>query len=63
MNDDDYEALQRLPFPYAEALRLQAAGVPEELIAEVLTIDVDAVSPLLRMAARKLAAIRGHDQR
>lgn len=63
MSSDEYEALHRLPFPYAEALRLRAAGVADEVIAEILTIELDAVGPLLRMAEAKLAAIRGHDRR
>jgi hypothetical protein len=62
MGDDEHEAWDRLPFPYAEALRLRAAGVAEEVIAEALTIEFDAVGPLLRMAEAKLAAIRGHRQ-
>lgn len=63
VGDDENEALDRLPFPYAEALRLRAAGVADEVIAEVLGIESDAVGPLLRMAEAKLAAVRGRDQR
>ncbi|MGV9336496.1 hypothetical protein [Nocardia sp. NPDC003726] len=65
MSDDEQwqQAVDRLPFPYAEALRLQAAGIADEVIAEVLTIEVEAVGPLMRMAETKLAGIRGHDQR
>ncbi|WP_280310368.1 hypothetical protein [Nocardia abscessus] len=63
VDDDEQGALDRLPFPYAEALRLRAAGVADEVIAEVLTIEFDAVGPLLRMAEAKLAAIRGHLRR
>ncbi|MGY2119602.1 hypothetical protein ACW9HR_37435 [Nocardia gipuzkoensis] len=62
-NEQWEQAVDRLPFPYAEALRLRTAGVADEVIAEVLTIEVDAVAPLLRMAEAKLAAIRGCDQR
>ncbi|MFD6357041.1 hypothetical protein [Nocardia tengchongensis] len=63
MGDNKNEALGRLPFPYAEALRLRAAGITDEVIAEVLDIESDTVGPLLRMAEAKLAAIRGRGQR
>ncbi|MBF4999605.1 hypothetical protein IRT45_20895 [Nocardia sp. BSTN01] len=65
MSDDEQWqlAVDRLPFPYAEALRLRAAEVTDEVIAEILGIDVDAVGPLLRMAAAKLATIRDGDRR
>ncbi|MDR7173068.1 DNA-directed RNA polymerase specialized sigma24 family protein [Nocardia kruczakiae] len=63
MGDGQNQALDRLPFPYAEALRLRAAGVKDEVIAEVLEIESDAVGPLLWMAEAKLAAIMGRDQR
>nr|WP_228820418.1 hypothetical protein [Nocardia abscessus] len=64
MSDDEQwqQAVDRLPFPYAEALRLRAAGVADEVIAEILTIEVEAVGPLLQMAETKLAAIGGCDQ-
>ncbi|WP_433734857.1 hypothetical protein ACQP0C_41980 (plasmid) [Nocardia sp. CA-129566] len=53
MKDDEQwqHAVDLLPFPYAEALRLRAAGLADEVIAEVLRIEVDAVDPL-RMAGR-----------
>ncbi|MGW6422427.1 hypothetical protein ACWF82_07105 [Nocardia sp. NPDC055053] len=54
-------AMDRLPFPYAEALRLHAAGITDEVIAEVLGVDIDAVDSVLDMAARKLAVIRDRD--
>ncbi|MET8877236.1 hypothetical protein [Nocardia sp. NPDC004604] len=63
-NDEQWQrAVDRLPFPYAAALRLRAAGVSDEVIAEVLSIEVDAVGPLMRMAEAKLAAIRDGDRR
>ncbi|WP_040700749.1 hypothetical protein [Nocardia vinacea] len=60
MSEDELDrwALDRLPFPYAEALRLRAAGVSDEVIAQVLAVDVDSVGSVLQMAEMKLAAIR-----
>ncbi|WP_433684579.1 hypothetical protein [Nocardia sp. CA-119907] len=60
MSEDERDrwALDRLPFPYAEALRLRAAGVSDEVIAQVLAVDVDSVGSVLQMAEVKLAAIR-----
>lgn len=63
MGEDERErwAIDRLPFPYAEALRLRAAEVSDEVIAQVLAVDVDSVETVLQMAETKLAAIRaGH---
>ncbi|MFD6388564.1 hypothetical protein ACWF9G_06685 [Nocardia sp. NPDC055029] len=54
-------AMDRLPFPYAEALRLYEAGITDEVIAEVLGVDINAVDSVLDMAARKLAVIRDRD--
>ena len=50
-------ALDQLPAAYGLALRLQSAGVADEVIAECLGIDVESVGPLLALAQAKLAAI------
>ncbi|MFC9664679.1 hypothetical protein ACFVJ5_30980 [Nocardia sp. NPDC127606] len=63
MGEDERErwAMDRLPFPYAEALRLRAAGISDAVIAQVLAVEVDSVESVLQMAEAKLAAIRtGH---
>lgn len=61
-NQQWQQTVDRLPFPYAEALRLRAAGVTDDVIAEVLTLEPEAVGPLMRMAEAKLAAIRDRDE-
>lgn len=50
-------ALRRLPVVYSLALRLRDAGLSEELIAECLAIEPEALGPLLTVAEAKLAAI------
>lgn len=44
MNTDAYRraALDRLPLPYSEALRLRDAGVADRVIAEILGIEPEA---------------------
>ena len=51
------ERIAALPRPYALALRLEAAGVDAELIADCLGVEPEGVGPLLRMAHEKLAAL------
>ncbi|MBH0776744.1 hypothetical protein [Nocardia bovistercoris] len=65
MSEDERDrwAIDRLPFPYAEALRLRAAGVDDEVIAQVLALDVAAVGSVLTMAEVKPAAIRDRGRR
>ncbi|WP_157978412.1 MULTISPECIES: hypothetical protein [Nocardia] len=60
MSEDERDrwAMVRLPFPYAEALRLRAAGIGDEVIAQILALDVTAVGSVLAIAEVKLAAIR-----
>ena len=55
-------ALDRLPLPYSEALRLRDAGVAEAVIAEILGIEPEAISTLMRVAEAKLAAARSLDR-
>jgi hypothetical protein len=50
------ESLQRLPLPYATALRLRDAGIADEVIAESLGVDLDALPTFMRVAEAKLAA-------
>lgn len=49
------DSLQRLPLPYATALRLRAAGVADAVIAESVGVDPDAFPAFMRIAAAKLA--------
>ncbi|KHO17706.1 hypothetical protein [Mycolicibacterium setense] len=46
--------LQRLPLPYATALRLRDAGIADELIAECVGVDLDALPTFMRLAQAKL---------
>lgn len=55
------EAIEQLPETYAEALRLQQAGL-EDSIAERLEIAPEAVGPLLRLAHAKLAVLLDPDE-
>lgn len=50
------ESLQRLPLPYATALRLRDAGIADEVIAECVGVDLDALPTFMRVAHAKLAA-------
>jgi hypothetical protein len=54
---DRGEALARLPAVYSLALRLRDAHLPDDLIAECLRVEPEAVGPLLDMAEAKLAAL------
>jgi DNA-directed RNA polymerase specialized sigma24 family protein len=47
--------LDGLPEAYATALRLRDAGCSDEMIADRLGIEPEAVAPLLRIALAKLA--------
>jgi hypothetical protein len=50
------EFLQRLPLPYATALRMRDAGIADEVIAECVGVDPDALPTFMRVAEAKLAA-------
>jgi hypothetical protein len=54
------EFLQRLPLPYATALRLRDAGISDDVIAERVGVDLDALATFMRVAEAKLAAA-SHD--
>jgi DNA-directed RNA polymerase specialized sigma24 family protein len=50
------ESLERLPLPYATALRLRDAGFADSEIAERIGLDLDALPTFMRVAEAKLAA-------
>jgi hypothetical protein len=49
-------SLQRLPMPYATALRLRDAGIAEEVIAECVGVELDALATFMQIAQAKLVA-------
>ncbi|BDX34461.1 hypothetical protein TUM20985_50080 [Mycobacterium antarcticum] len=53
------ESLQRLPLPYATALRMRDAGIADDVIAECVGLDPDALPTFMRVADAKLAAAYG----
>jgi hypothetical protein len=55
--------VDRLPDPYALAVRLRDEGMDHPAIARVLAIDIAAVPGLLEIADRKLAEIRAETGR
>ncbi len=55
------EALQKLPHAYSLALRLRDAGLSEDLVAECISIEPEALGLLLQVAEAKLATIL-HDE-
>lgn len=50
-----------MPETYAAALRLRDAGFDDTAIATRLELEPEAVAPLLRIAAAKLAAVLAGD--
>ncbi|MET0897620.1 MAG: hypothetical protein ABWY45_06885 [Mycobacterium sp.] len=50
------DALDRLPLPYATALRLRDAGIEAEVIAQCVGVEKESVPALIRIAEAKLAA-------
>lgn len=50
-------AIRHLPAVYSLALRLREAGLADELIAECLAVEREALGPLWDVAEAKLAAI------
>jgi hypothetical protein len=56
------EAIRRLPGAYSLALRLRDAGLTDELIAECLAMQPQALDPLLHVAEAKLATMLGDEQ-
>lgn len=51
----DPDPLDRLPVPYAEALRLARAGVDPRTIAERLGVPIESLPTLFTLAEAKLA--------
>lgn len=60
-NSRHSSALRRIPATHALALRLRAAGLSDELIADCLGIERVSVGPLLIVAQAKLAAALGEE--
>jgi hypothetical protein len=56
------DSLQRLPLPYATALRMRDAGIADEVIAECIGVEVDALPTFMRVAEAKLAAASDKQQ-
>jgi hypothetical protein len=54
--DERRAAIDRLPLPYSTALRLRDAGIPDDLIAECIAVEPEAMPTLLTLAEAKLAA-------
>jgi hypothetical protein len=50
------ESLKRLPVPYATALRLRDTGIADEVIAQCVGVDLDALPTFMRVAEAKLAS-------
>jgi hypothetical protein len=48
------ESLERLPLPYATALRLRDAGITDDVIAECVGVDPEALTTFMRVAEAKL---------
>lgn len=44
------ESLERLPLPYATALRLRGTGIADEVIAERGGVDVEVLRTFMRVA-------------
>ena len=53
--------MRHLPGTYSLALRLRDAGLTNELIAECLAVEREALNLLLQVAEAKLAAILGSE--
>jgi hypothetical protein len=51
-----FDALERLPLPYATALRLREAGIADDTIAECMGVELEALPTFMRVAEAKLAA-------
>lgn len=57
MPDDLVSAIEKLPRPYASALRLRVAGATPDQVGEELGLDEAAVRPLLAIAEEKLRGL------
>lgn len=52
------DAIDQLPLLYASALRLRAAGIPRDEIAERIGVHPEAIDTVLRLAEDKLRCLR-----
>jgi hypothetical protein len=59
-DSDRRRAIDKLPLPYSEALRLRAAGIADELVAEILDVDPAALPGVYALAEDKIAGILEH---
>ncbi|MGW9263188.1 hypothetical protein [Gordonia terrae] len=50
-------ALDHLPLPYAEAIRLRKAGIDDSVIADILGVESTALPGMFEIAEAKLHAI------
>jgi hypothetical protein len=50
------DALDHLPLPYSTALRLRGAGIADEVIAQCVGVELEAMETFMRLAEAKLAA-------
>jgi DNA-directed RNA polymerase specialized sigma24 family protein len=55
-------ALSELPTVHALALRLSDEGEPPDRIAKLLSVEPEAVGPLLEVASAKLEEILARDE-
>lgn len=55
MDEDDL--IDQLPAPYAVAVRLRRAGVPDSTIAVAAAVDEAAVAQLVHLAEAKLQTL------
>ncbi len=53
------ESLERLPLPYATALRLRGAGIADEVIAESGGVNLEVLQTFMKVAEAKHAAASG----
>jgi hypothetical protein len=47
-------ALDQIPVPYSTALRLRDAGMTDEMIAERISVESEAMEAFMQLAAAKL---------
>ena len=59
---DRQSAIERLPQTHASALVLRDRGFDDAAIAAALSLELEAVPGLLRVAEEKLAALTHHDE-
>jgi hypothetical protein len=59
---DRQSAIERLPQTYASALALRDRGFDDAAIATTLSLELEAVPALLRVAEEKLAALTDENE-